>query len=286
VQPDLTLISGTQETMPPLGPTHSDTVGAASATLLLSSQAGPELLTVQHDADELVLSSRAGRLAASRVAGLPASASASAWLTGCTDGAESGFAFGTDQALVLGTLRADGHVAAAPVALALGAPIDADDRGRDRVRRLCVPRGMLASALDVRHQLWAIYCPRDGGSCERELVARDVESYAVLTTEQSVLFAYAGSVDAPQIRTRSTDLSGVPSGPESTPSVCWKPSSGMCGAPTLTQLGRRIVLSARDGTDLSAIESPDLGHSWRPLHGAEPNVPSELLAQTRQTPAY
>jgi hypothetical protein len=287
VQPDLTLISGTQETMPPLGPTHSDTVGAASATLLLASQAGAEVLTVQRDAAELVLSrhaGHAGHVGSSRVSGLPAGTGA--WLTGCTDGAESGFVFGTEQALVLGTLRDHGHVAAAPVALALGAPIDAEDRGRDRVRRLCVASGMLASALDVQHQLWAIYCPRDGSSCERELVAREVESYAVLTTERSVLFAYAGSVDAPQIRTRSTDLTGVPSGPESTPSVCWKPSSGMCGAPSLAQLGRRIVLSARDGTDLSAIESPDLGHSWRPLHGAEPNLPRELLAQTRQTPTY
>jgi len=284
VQPDLRSVSRTEESMPPLMPTHSDPVGAVSATLLLSSQGHSELLTAQRDLTELVLSRHTGRVDTARVSSLPAGASA--WLIGCADGAQRGFAFGTDQTLVLGTLRGDEHVAATPVSLALGAPIDADDRSRDRVRRLCVHGGMLASALDVHGQLWTVFCPSDGSSCERELVARDVERYAALVTERSVLFAYAGSVDAPQIRVRSTDLTGVPSGAESIPAVCWTPSSGMCGAPHLAQLGRRIVLSARDGTDLSALESPDLGHSWLPLHGAEPNVPRELLAQTRQTPGH
>ncbi|MEY4508453.1 MAG: hypothetical protein RLZZ450_575 [Pseudomonadota bacterium] len=143
---------------------------------------------------------------------------------------------------------------------------------------------MLASVLDEQHALWTVFCPQHGDTCELSRIAENVDSYAALQTEQSILFAYAGPAETPQIYTRSVDLRGVPTSAAHTPSTCWLPRGGMCGAPTLARLGRRVVLAARDGTDLAAVESPDLGHSWQPLHGAEPHVPRELVAQTRITP--
>jgi hypothetical protein len=41
----------------------------------------------------------------------------------------------------------------------------------------------------------------------------------------------------------------------------------MCGVPVLARLGSRIVLGAREGTDLLALESPDEGATWEPLRG-------------------
>jgi hypothetical protein len=145
---------------------------------------------------------------------------------------------------------------------------------------------MLASVLDAQHTLWTVFCPLQGDSCEVQRVASGIDRHAALQTEDSILFAYAGAAEAPQIYTRSVDLRGVPTSPQQTPSTCWLPRSGMCGAPTLARLGQRVVLAARDGTDLAALESPDLGHSWQPLHGAEAHVPRELVAQTRALPSW
>jgi hypothetical protein len=196
--------------------------------------------------------------------------------------------FGTSTALVLGSVDQETATVSvsAPVSLPVRSPITHDDRSKDRVVRFCVPVGMLAAVLDDHQVLWTVFCPQQGDSCELGRVAEGVERYAALQTEQSVLFAYAGRAEAPQIFTRSVDLRGVPTALPQIPSTCWSPRGGMCGAPTLARLGRRVVLAAQDGTDLAALESPDLGRTWQPLHGAEGHVPRELVSQAREVPAW
>jgi hypothetical protein len=67
---------------------------------------------------------------------------------------------------------------------------------------------------------------------------------------------------------------------------CWDPAAGLCGAPTLAALGSRIVLASRDGADLRALESRDVGVSWHPLAsmstGAAPAIdPTKAMDQHR-----
>lgn len=298
VPPDLTTVSADQADMPPLRPAHVVSIGPSSQSLLLSRVHHSELLSLRREGEQTVLVRQTddGSAASSRGEHQADDASttslgtlpwdAASWLTGCAGSAGAGFVFGTSAALVLGTLSHKGAVVSAPVALPVGAPIAADDRSKDRVSRFCVATGMLASVLDEQHTLWTVFCPPHADTCEVQRVASGVDRYAALQTEQSVLFAYAGAAEAPQIHTRSVDLQGVPTGPEQTPSTCWSPRGGMCGAPTLARLGRRVVLAAQDGTDLAALESPDLGHTWQPLHGAEAHVPRELVAQTREVPSW
>lgn len=298
VSPDLTTVSADQADMPPLRPAHAAPIGPSSQSLLLSRAHHTELLSLRRQGEQTVLVRQTANGSATSSSG-PRQAddqattsigalpwAPSSWLTGCASPAAAGFVFGTSTALVLGALSHEGAVVSAPVFLAVGAPIAADDRSRDRVSRFCVATGMLASVLDDQHALWTVFCPRHGDTCEVQRVAEGVDRHAALQTEQSVLFAYAGAADAPQIHTRSVDLRGVPTGPEQTPSTCWSPRSGMCGAPTLARLGGRVVLAAQDGTDLVALESPDLGHTWQPLHGATAHVPRELVAQTNEVPSW
>ena len=41
----------------------------------------------------------------------------------------------------------------------------------------------------------------------------------------------------------------------------------MCGQPTLVTDGSRLLLCAREGSDLLALESEDGGRAWKPLSG-------------------
>lgn len=284
LSPDLGAVVAEQSEMPPLRPAHTAPVGPSSTSVLLSAGGPPELLALRREGEQTIVVRQSADGSTMPVGALPSAGSP--WLSGCAGRAGAGFVFGTSAALVLGALHPEGAAVSPPVALAVGSPIAADDRSKDRVSRFCVATGMLASVLDDQHDLWTVFCPQHGDGCELSRVATGVDRYAALQTEQSVLFAYAGAADAPQIYTRSVDLRGVPTGLAQAPSTCWSPGGGMCGAPTLARLGRRVVLAARDGTDLAAIESPDLGHTWQPLHGAEAHVPRELVAQSRAVPSW
>ena len=49
------------------------------------------------------------------------------------------------------------------------------------------------------------------------------------------------------------------------PGPCWERWGGMCGEPTFSRAGDRLVLAARSGADLMALESSDAGRGWSEL---------------------
>jgi hypothetical protein len=291
------------ETNAPLAPTHASAPAPGEQTLLLGLAQQITLLGFSREEGALALSAHTDRApsavhtqsasvlrpldavqparsVARRIGSLPASDAP--WVTACTEGERIGVAFGDAHGLVLGEIGPDGTRVSPRVALPLGEPISSSDRTLDRVRRFCVAEGSLASALDRAGALHAVFCPADGRACTVSTLAEQVASYAALPSEGTLLFAYAGGDDAPQIRLRSTDLHGSPRGDERVPGVCWTPGAGMCGQPTLARVGTRIVLGARDATDLVALESHDHGQSWRALHGVDLALPRELVAQAQQ----
>jgi hypothetical protein len=264
--------------LPPLLATSTLPLEARAEVLLSDPLANSAVLSIATDAAETTLRIERGKSPPRRVSSLPPSSSS--WVTACTNAARVGFAFGTEDALVLGEIAATGLTSAPPVALPLGQPIDDVSRAGDRVQRFCVQEGALATVLDRDQRLQTVFCSQSANLCKLTLIADGIDTYAALQTEAGLVLAFAGTSDRAQIRVRRTDLRGNVNGPEHTPAACWRPSGGMCGRATLAQLGRRVVLAARDGSDLSALESPDLGASWQPLHGALPSLPRELVAES------
>jgi hypothetical protein len=61
---------------------------------------------------------------------------------------------------------------------------------------------------------------------------------------------------------------GAPdSAEEQVPAVCWTDARGLCSTPTLASIGERVLLGAREGTDLRVLESADAGLTWAPMKG-------------------
>lgn len=271
--------------LPPATPWRNSAVSLDAPTLLLGTDQQPTLLGFLHEADALVLTAHTERQApetssAQRIGSL--TRAGQAWLTACERGDRIGVAYGNESQLVLGELRADGSSTSPPVSLTLAEPVSELDRTLDRVRRFCGPDGSLATVLDRTGTLSTVFCPAGGSACAVRTIADQVESYTTLQTNDTLLFAFAGDAESPQVRTREADFRGQIKGEPNVPSICWTPSAGLCGQPTLSRLGQRIVLAARDGTDLLALESRDEGKTWQPIPGVDPALPRELVSQTQQ----
>ena len=58
----------------------------------------------------------------------------------------------------------------------------------------------------------------------------------------------------------------------------------MCGQPTLVADSGRLLLCARDGSDLLAIESEDAGRTWKSMSGLQVSnaAPTDADAPMRQ----
>jgi hypothetical protein len=193
-----------------------------------------------------------------------------AWLTGSACAGGAAFSFGSDGATLLGAIDAEGRLELHPaLTLGLSQVVDDTDAAHDRVRNLCGAQGAaLALARDGRDNLLAISCARAGGPCQTRAIATGVRSFGALAIEQQqVLVAYAGAGNLAQLRLQTLGPAGETRAPERIPGACWAPSGGMCGTPLLSQLGARLLLGAREGTDLMVLESADGGASWDPLRG-------------------
>jgi hypothetical protein len=197
-----------------------------------------------------------------------------AWVTGCQgdgpmgfDGA-SGLAFGTAKSLLLHQPGA--QPAFEPVPMELGTVLHEKDPARDRVIRLCVPERAIALARDSQDRLFRIVCTPGVAQCEKALIAEHVAGFAAIDSGANLIVAYAGREGDAQVRVQRLDRTGRPVGSATIPSPCWEPArplGGLCDQPALHKVGTRIVLSARDDTDLLALESGDHGTSWQGLGG-------------------
>jgi hypothetical protein len=194
-------------------------------------------------------------------------AGSGAWLAACELDSARAIAFGSGSELGLAKLAAEGPPSAllAPTAIGLGAPLHPEDPNHDRVRLLCHGDRVTLVGANQQRALLALSC--GAASCERgPELASGVSSFDAVALGDGALVAYSRSAQ-PQLTLQALDTHAAPRGPAQTPAACWDPSSGMCGQPTLVADAGRLLLCARDGSDLLAIESDDAGQHWKPMSG-------------------
>jgi hypothetical protein len=148
--------------------------------------------------------------------------------------------------------------------VALPGAIHSEDARLDRVRLLCRDDGAQLFWISATLELWTSTCTADSCSEPRSL-AKQVSTVAVLPTSEGALLALGNPAD--QVRVVRIDRAGAPLAPPLAPAPCFEPPNGMCGTPSLVADAQRIVLVARDRSDLLALESTDGAKSFVTLSG-------------------
>lgn len=150
-------------------------------------------------------------------------------------------------------------------------PFHADDPARDRVRLVCDEERAVVLTLSPTDQpdggLHAQVCSNDLLCSPRRTLATDASHFAALVRGDDLVVATSGTAEHGQILVQRFNALLHPIGNASAPAACWHPAEGLCGQPALVQDSQRIVLTARDQSDLLAIESIDSGATWRPMSG-------------------
>ncbi|HEX2677360.1 MAG TPA: hypothetical protein VHM19_11985 [Polyangiales bacterium] len=196
------------------------------------------------------------------------------WITVCQTPHARFVAYGSDSALRVARIRDDGSFAeAAEQPVALGATIDIENAALDRVRLACDDTQVWLFALDASNTLRTMQCDTADACTPLRELATNVATFSNLLLAQGradhtrALLAFSGLYPAREIRLLRLDASGAPLAASLTPAACWDPYGGMCGAPTLVADEQRVVLAAREGDDLLAIESEDGGAHFETLSG-------------------
>jgi hypothetical protein len=190
-----------------------------------------------------------------------------AWLAACEGLGGDVILFGTESALAITRVASDGIAVPllATTPMAVGMPVHAEDPAQDRMRMLCSADQAIFLFNDVKGGLRALRC--DAHTCqEGPLLAHDVDTFDAAAAGAHVLVAYTRKRE-PQLAVIRLSTNLQRSGSPQVPAACWDPAGGMCGQPTLVADSGRLLLCARDGTDLLAIESDDEGKSWKPMSG-------------------
>jgi hypothetical protein len=190
------------------------------------------------------------------------------WVQACDGNGARWVAFGSERELALARVPAEGE-ATLPwpaSALQIGALLPRDESRRDRVRVVCGAAHATLVVLGSDETLNVLRC--DPASCARTpTLARGVTAFDVAVTVDDVAVVAYARRDQPQVTVVRIDARGSTLAPPQTPAPCWDPTGGMCGQPTLVAEPGRLLLCARDGSDLVALESQDGGERWRPLSG-------------------
>jgi hypothetical protein len=256
----------------PSGGSPAPSAQPSAATTALSARPSDAPTAVQPAADQ------AAPAQASVTAGLafpnaqpplqlPAASGHGPWAIGCSQGDGYFIAYGSHSQLRIAHVDAARTVRELATAdVALRPPLDPEDGARDQVRFACDAgrAQLLFNAEDGT--LEQIGCAAD--SCgERAAIAHDVATYSALAQGEDLFVAYAGVREAALVRVLRLDRTGHASAKPLTPAACWEPLGGMCGTPTLLRDAQRLILTARDGTDLLALESTDRAQSFGTLSG-------------------
>ena len=272
--------------LPPESRTALPASGAPSDALLLQDTLAAAYTVASGDGQDAFLFS----FGAAEVEGAQATSEAlplghargqGAWITACEHDGGSVIAFGTETELVVTHVltaleasvpppavpNAPSVVTSTPLALELGAPLTDDDPGHDRLRVLCDAHGTLLAIATADGALHAVRC--DDRHCIPTTdgpIAKHVASFDAVRTPSGAVLAYSLS-DEPQLRVLRLDSAGRAQEKATTPAACWDPAGGMCGKPTLAADSGRLLLAARDGSDLLVLESEDGGVRWKPMSG-------------------
>jgi len=265
-----TLAAGTSES-----PSRERSI---SATLIEGGELSGALLAEARDGSvhaQLVWAD-AGR---ARLTLPAASGSESPWAVGCASADATLLAYGSSAALQIVRVDAAGN---ATVLLShaerLGPPLDAEDPARDRLRLRCNEAGGQLVWSNLARELWTTTC--SSSACAPPLRAAEHASYFSLQPVAAGSVIAFGSL-ADEVRVLRLDAQGRPSAPAYAPAACFEPPSGMCGIPSLIADPQRLVLTARDRSDLLALESTDGGASFTTLSGL---VGSAKIEQSTTSP--
>jgi hypothetical protein len=156
-----------------------------------------------------------------------------------------------------------------PIELAMGLPaaLDREDPARDGIMLHCDPNVLTLYARDTEATLRRARC--DARACSvGEPIANDVAGFTATQASTGEVVATTG-LRRQGIAVHRLDANGAPAAPPVAPAPCWDPTGGMCGQPTLVVAGKRLLLGARDGSDLLTLESKDGGASWQRMSGLE-----------------
>jgi hypothetical protein len=250
-----------QPDMPPLAATKTWPVRAPGDPLLLARAGGPRVLMVARSEDEMTLS----ELTPDALTPITSLAGAGApWLVACQDGESIQLAFGHEHALVVRQNEAQFE----PLAVELASVVDLQDAAYDRVRPVCGAGATLRTLVHEKGgRLALVSCTPGEAKCKSEPVASDVHGFAALVHNERLIVAYSGAGESSQVRVRSMSLVQPDAAEEQIPAVCWSDARGLCSMPTLALVGERVLLGAREGTDLRVLESGDAGLTWVPMKG-------------------
>jgi hypothetical protein len=255
-----------QPDMPPLAPSRTWNARAKGDPLLLAREGAP-LALLAGSADKATSLYQLTPDALQTLATLPGEGKA--WVTACSDDAAVQLAFGHDHALIIARRREGAPLEPwESLPIELRDVVDTRDAAYDRVRPLCGAGDALRTLVhDKRERVLLVTCKPGEPRCTQEAVAADVHGFSALIDGPRLIVAYAGAGNAGQVRVRSMSLAAADAAEEQVPAVCWSDARGLCGTPTLALLGERVLLGAREGTDLRVLESADSGLSWQPLKG-------------------
>jgi hypothetical protein len=135
-----------------------------------------------------------------------------------------------------------------------------------RVAVACTDGGSISVAF-VRddNALESVTCSVDEVACRRQSLSDYATSVDATFTSEGMLVAFSGAPARPQLRLEHLDMRGMATTEASVPGPCWERWGGMCGDPVFTWAGERLILAARSGSSLMALESVDTGQTWSEL---------------------
>jgi hypothetical protein len=196
-----------------------------------------------------------------------------AWLLQCGAANARWLAFGSTSELHLH--RIDPERGATPLitqTIDLRATLDETDPAQDKLRLLCAGSRAQLLYVTAKQVLMQVSC-LDHTCTPATRVTSGVAQFAALLSGDATIIAYHAGPYELTVKVLRLDAQGAPAGAPLIPAACWEPPRGMCGTPTLTGDARRILLLARDGPDLLALETVDQGRSFSSLSEL-PDTPS------------
>lgn len=188
------------------------------------------------------------------------------WTLGCASARGSMLAYGSERQLRVVWMppAPDAVREITTQTVALPGALHGENPALDRVRMSCRDGEAQLFWVSATLVLWTSHCTTESCS-EPSTLATGVSSFAANRTETGMVVALGNPAD--EVRVLRLDASGKPLAAPVSPAACFEPSSGMCGTPALVVDAHRIILTARDRSDLLALESTDGGKTFVTLSG-------------------
>jgi hypothetical protein len=195
----------------------------------------------------------------------------SGWVRRCSAANSGGadahyFVVGNDSETLAGFVR-DGATSTWPVITARLPPPQRSDNPKVQGAALACAgaSGLTVAFIQDNGALASLTCVPGATGCVANKLAELAETVDATYTPRGILIAYSAGSKHPQVLLRNLGLQGTLSTESIAPAPCWERWGGLCGPPGFAWVGGRLVLAARSGTNLMAVESPDAGKTWLEL---------------------